>query len=81
MTVVQGLDKFGIKLEVAAKQFRQKFSCGASVVKGIADSEEIDVQGDFVDEIVEMIQENFQISEDSIVVEEPKTKKGGAAKK
>jgi density-regulated protein DRP1 len=76
VTIVTGLDKFGIKLDTAAKQFRTKLACGASVVKGATpDLEQIDIQGEFVDEVVQLLKESFQITEDSIVLEEPTKKK------
>merc|ERR1712216_12573 len=62
MTIVSGLDMFGVKLDKAAKVFAKKFSCGCSVSKGIpgAKADEIDIQGDFDDEIVQVILDNFK---------------------
>eukprot|EP01100_Stratorugosa_tubuloviscum_P002039 TRINITY_DN1465_c1_g1_i2.p1 TRINITY_DN1465_c1_g1~~TRINITY_DN1465_c1_g1_i2.p1 ORF type:complete len:255 (+),score=151.85 TRINITY_DN1465_c1_g1_i2:66-830(+) len=54
VTVVTGLDGFGVKHRDAAKLFANRFSCGASVVKA-ATQEEIDIQGDFCDEVAELI--------------------------
>jgi density-regulated protein DRP1 len=70
MLVVAGLDHFGVKLDKAAKVFAKKFSCGCSVSKGIpgAKSDEIDIQGDFEDEIVQVILDNFkEVPKDKIV--------------
>jgi len=75
VTVVSGLEKFGIKLPEAAKIFAKRFSCGASVVKSPGGTEdEIDVQGDIVDELTELIEEKWEIGEDSITVDEGKRK-------
>jgi translation initiation factor 1 (eIF-1/SUI1) len=41
----------------------KKFSCGASVVKNPNGTEEIDVQGDFTDELIEFMAEKFKVSE------------------
>ena len=45
----------------AAKAFGKKFACGASVTKAATGKEEIDVQGDFSEEIAAMIVEKFQV--------------------
>jgi density-regulated protein DRP1 len=53
---VLGLDLFGIKLADAAKKFGKKFACGASVIKDQgSNKEQIDVQGDCMDEMAEFI--------------------------
>eukprot|EP00741_Cyanophora_paradoxa_P015732 tig00020904_g15188.t1 len=65
VTTVTGLDKFGVRLQDAAKLFAKKFSCGASVVKGpVAD--EIDIQGDVKEDVVDIVLENFDVPEDRI---------------
>ncbi|RVW52385.1 Translation machinery-associated protein 22 [Vitis vinifera] len=46
ITIVKGLDLFGVKLGDASKKLGKKFATGASVVKGPTDKEQIDVQGD-----------------------------------
>lgn len=72
ITVVAGLDSFGVKLDKATKVFAKKFSCGCSVAKGIpgAKGDEIDIQGDFGDEIVEVILANFkEVPKDKITFE------------
>jgi translation initiation factor 1 (eIF-1/SUI1) len=103
ITVVTGLEKFGIvmqqyvwdsltncpgvKLPDASKLFAKKFSCGCSVIKGAAGDDEINVQGDFTDDLIDFITEKWevvflfcgmltfgQISDDSISLED-KTKK------
>jgi len=67
VTVVIGMEKFGIKLSDASKVFAKKFSCGSSVVKGTNGEDEIDVQGDIIDDMIDFLEEKFNISEDSIV--------------
>merc|ERR1711862_289681 len=53
VTSVCGLDTFGVKLDDAAKKFKKKFSCGASVVKGEATlPDTVDIQGDFEYELI-----------------------------
>ena len=55
MTVVQGLKTFGIDLKVASKFFGQKFACGAS----ITGDDEIVIQGDFKDDLFDLIPEKW----------------------
>merc|ERR1711968_124056 len=67
ITTINGLDMFGVKLADAAKKFGKRFACGSSVVKTASNTEEIDVQGDFMDEIGEMICAQYkEITEDDI---------------
>ena len=56
VTVVQGLKTFGIDLKVASKFFGQKFACGAS----ITGDDEIVIQGDFKDDLFDLIPEKWE---------------------
>jgi density-regulated protein DRP1 len=67
VTSVVGLDGFNVDLKEAAKVFGKRFACGASVVRtapGMPDS--IDIQGDFADDVSELIEERFEVPEDCI---------------
>mmetsp|Transcript_2512 Transcript_2512/g.4197 ORF Transcript_2512/g.4197 Transcript_2512/m.4197 type:complete len:129 (+) Transcript_2512:38-424(+) len=67
ITTVRGLENFNIKLADASKLFGKKFACGASVVKGPADKDQIDIQGDFQDDLVEFILEKFkEVAKDNL---------------
>ena len=59
-TTIAGLEKFNVKLPDAAKLFRQKFACGAAVVQSLI-GEEVQIQGDVVDDLVKLLQEKFQV--------------------
>ncbi|KAJ3694088.1 hypothetical protein LUZ60_009568 [Juncus effusus] len=59
VTVVKGLELFGIKLSDASKKLGKKFATGASVVKGPTEKEQIDVQGDISYDIVEFITDTW----------------------
>ncbi|RWR82761.1 translation machinery-associated protein 22 [Cinnamomum micranthum f. kanehirae] len=59
VTIVKGLDHFGVKLSDASKKLGKKFATGASVVKGPTEKEQIDVQGDISYDIVEFITETW----------------------
>ncbi|PSC72312.1 translation machinery-associated 22 [Micractinium conductrix] len=60
ITTISGLDAFGVKLNEASKLFGKKFASGASVVKNAEGKEHIDVQGDFLDQAVELILKQFK---------------------
>ncbi|KAK7593100.1 hypothetical protein V9T40_007852 [Parthenolecanium corni] len=63
VTVVTGLNSFGIDLKVAAKFFGTKFACGSSVVG----EDEIVIQGDVKDDLFDIIPEKWpEIDEDFI---------------
>jgi len=74
VTIIVGLEKFGVKLPEAAKLFAKKFSCGSSVVKSPGGEDEIDVQGDFTDDIVDFVMEKWDVPEDSIICDDGKHK-------
>uniref|UniRef100_A0A5B7BSR8 Translation machinery-associated protein 22 n=1 Tax=Davidia involucrata TaxID=16924 RepID=A0A5B7BSR8_DAVIN len=59
ITIVKGLDLFGIKLSDASKKLGKKFATGASVVKGPTEKEQIDVQGDIAYDIVDFLTETW----------------------
>uniref|UniRef100_A0A3B3DY81 Density-regulated protein n=1 Tax=Oryzias melastigma TaxID=30732 RepID=A0A3B3DY81_ORYME len=57
VTRVCGLATFDIELKEAQRFFAQKFSCGASVTA----EDEIIIQGDFTDDIIDVIQEKSRL--------------------
>lgn len=66
VTTVSGLDAFDVKLAEASKLFGKKFACGASVTKAATGKEEIDVQGDFSEEMKALIVDKFGVDADLI---------------
>ena len=75
ITSIHGLDMFGVKLAEAAKLFGKKFASGASVTKNAENKEQIDCQGDFVDQAVELILKQFkEVSKSDIYCIESKKK-------
>jgi density-regulated protein DRP1 len=60
VTIIKGLDMFGIKLSDASKKLGKKFASGASVVKGPTEKDQIDVQGDIMYDLAEFITETWQ---------------------
>lgn len=55
VTHVDGLDVFGVDLKKTAKAFATHFACGSSVSKNPQGLDEIVVQGDFSEELHELI--------------------------
>jgi density-regulated protein DRP1 len=70
VTVVSGLDTFGVKLKEAASALGKKFGAGASVTKSATGLQEIDVQGDVVYDLPEVLAALFDIPEEAIVVKD-----------
>jgi density-regulated protein len=62
ITTISGLDMFGVKLNEAAKMFGKKFASGASVNKTPDGKEQIDCQGDFLDQAAELILKQYKDS-------------------
>ncbi|XP_028828900.1 density-regulated protein isoform X2 [Denticeps clupeoides] len=63
VTRVCGLATFDIDLKEAQRFFAQKFSCGASVTA----EDEIIIQGDFTDDIIDVIQEKWPEVDDNSI--------------
>lgn len=59
MTHVRGFELFGLDLKKVAKKFAGKYACGSSVVKDNNGYEEIDIQGDFIDDLIDYIPKEF----------------------
>ncbi|KAL7077108.1 hypothetical protein ACQ4LE_004077 [Meloidogyne hapla] len=62
VTVVKGLLTCNIDLKLASKLFSNRFACGCSV----AGNDELIIQGDFKDELFDLIPEKWGIDEDAI---------------
>lgn len=64
VTVVKGMQTFGIDLKLASKFFAGRFACGSSVTG----ADEIVIQGDVKDELFDIIPEKWKdIPEETIV--------------
>merc|ERR1712227_761010 len=78
-TVVTGLEHFGLDLKSSAKIFGKKFSCGAAPVKGEAGKPDaIVIQGDFLDEVLDVIAESKEfdaVPEDALFIKDGSKKK------
>jgi density-regulated protein DRP1 len=61
ITVVTGLETYGVKLKAAAKVFSKAFAASSSVSKSAANTEEIQIQGDVLDQIPSVIIKEFKV--------------------
>ncbi|KAJ2778637.1 Translation machinery-associated protein 22 [Coemansia javaensis] len=79
VTAVFGLHVFGIDLKTTAKMMANHFACGGSVAKNPQGLDEIVVQGDFSEEIRDLICAKFPaVPKDNIDLVEEKAKKKAA---
>ncbi|ORZ31673.1 mitochondrial translation initiation factor [Catenaria anguillulae PL171] len=68
VTVITGLDVFGVDLKAASKLFAQKFATGSSVGKSAEGMGEVVIQGEVPDEVQELIEAKFpDVPADNIV--------------
>ena len=66
ITNVVGLEKFDVDLKDASKMFGKKFACGCSVTKGATGKDELDLQGDYSEQLGELIVSKFDIAEEEL---------------
>ncbi|TMW69264.1 hypothetical protein Poli38472_001420 [Pythium oligandrum] len=80
LTFITGLEDLeGVNMKDASKNLGKRFACSSSLSKLDSGKQQIQLQGDCLTELVDVIQEMFGISEDQIVVSE-EVKKGGKKK-
>lgn len=71
VTIIAGLDTLpGLKIKDVAKTFGKKFSCGSSVSNTATGGKEIDIQGDFMDDIPALLVELFSIPKEFIYLQD-----------
>jgi density-regulated protein DRP1 len=73
LTFVTGLEDFeGVNIKDACKSMGKKFACSSSLSKTDQGQQQIQLQGDCVTELLEVLPEMFGVHEDQInVIEEP----------
>jgi len=75
VTVVYGLDLFGIKIQDVAKVCKKKFSCGAALVKAPDQRDTLEVQGDRIQALAQYLRDDFNVPMDRIfTMDESKAK-------
>ncbi|KAJ2342526.1 Translation machinery-associated protein 22 [Coemansia erecta] len=78
VTTIFGLQVFGIDLKSTAKMFAGHFACGGTVAKNPQGQDEVVVQGDFAQEIMDIILAKFpKVPRENVEIapEEKKKKK------
>jgi len=73
ITNVAGFEHFSSKfpdggLKEVAKTLGKKFACGCSVTKGATNQDEIDLQGDYGEQIKELLVQKWKMEEELVVV-------------
>ncbi|KAG2420554.1 hypothetical protein HFD88_000166 [Aspergillus terreus] len=81
VSVVTGLEIYGLENKKVAKELGKKFATGSSVTKSASGTEEITVQGDVSEDIKEWLLEVYggEIPEANIELIEDKKKKAAAS--
>jgi density-regulated protein len=75
LTFITGLDDIdGINMKDTAKNLGKKFACSSSLSASDTGKQQIQLQGDCVTELLDVLPKMFGISEDQIVVSEEKRK-------
>lgn len=66
ITNVVGLEKFDVDLKDASKMFGKKFACGCSVTKGATGRDELDLQGDYSEQLAALICEKYEVGAEDV---------------
>ena len=70
MTIIEGLDMFGLQLSKLAAEWKKKFSCGCThVEEGAGKPDVIEVQGNFGEELKKLLVEKHGVEEGLISIE------------
>ncbi|KAJ6150755.1 Translation machinery-associated protein 22 [Penicillium chermesinum] len=77
VTVITGLEVFGLENKKLAKELGKKFATGSSMTRSPAGAEEITVQGDVSEDVREWLNENYasKVPDANIELVEDKKKK------
>lgn len=74
VTIVYGLDLFGIKLTDATKASKKKFASGASIALSADNRDVIEIQGTRQEDFAQLVHKTFGVPKKSIFVLDPKRK-------
>lgn len=74
VTVVYGLDLFGIKLSDAAKASKKKFATGASVARSADNRDVVEIQGTRQQDFAELAHKEFGIPKSAVFIADTKKK-------
>lgn len=72
VTVVTGLEHFGVKLDKATKVFSKQFNCGSSVKSSPGQPDGIEIQGDVENQVLGLLVSHFEVPKEKIECLKPK---------
>ncbi|CAN8070827.1 unnamed protein product [Agarophyton chilense] len=75
VTIVYGLDLFGIKLKDAAKAAKRKFATGSSITMSPDNREIIEIQGSRQQDFAELVHKEWGVPQDAIFIVNAQKKK------
>ena len=68
VTIIKGLETFDVKLKEAASALGKKYGTGASVTKDATGAPEVTIQGDFADDMPDVLEALYKVPTDAIYV-------------
>ena len=80
VTIVRGLQSFGLSNEIVSKDWRKQFACSVSVntIAGMVKAKEVVMQGNMINELERCLYEQCHIPRELINAKGPVTEKGTA---
>ena len=74
VTLVHGLDLFGHNMEDVARQLKKVFCCGAGVTSSPGQLDYLEIQGDFIRQLLDMLPAKYNIPATNLYYMDGKTK-------
>ena len=68
VTIIRGLETFDVKLKDAASALGKKYGTGGSVTKDAAGALEVPIQGDFADDMPEVLETLYKVPQEAVHV-------------
>lgn len=74
-TMIYGLHLFGVNLSEAAIQFKKQFACSVNVASGAGVQDHLDVQGDVVLQLLDLLPSKYNVPKSAIFMKDQDGKK------
>lgn len=74
VTIITGLDLFGLNMSDVSRDFKKMFSCGAGIVEEPGQLPAVEVQGDIVSQLCDLLPTKYKIPKEAIFYMDGKTK-------
>lgn len=74
VTIIQGLDFYGVNLKDITRDFKKRFCCGCGIVETPGELDAVEVQGDVAAQLAEMLPKQYKIPVNEIFKKEGKEK-------